>query len=116
MSRGAPRGRGTSNVDLDWESPAPQRPARATREKPAASPRRGGGKTGEVRIRVSNIPRNLDRRDIQEAFEDCGRVVSCELNRGTAFVTFKNGTDAKKAAQTFDRGELNGQTILVTID
>lgn len=85
------------------------------REKPG-SPRRAAVKSGEVRIRVSNIPRNLDRRDIMEAFEDSGRVVRCELDRGTAFVTFANATDAKKAAQTFDRGELNGQTILVAID
>mmetsp|Transcript_93536 Transcript_93536/g.241706 ORF Transcript_93536/g.241706 Transcript_93536/m.241706 type:complete len:102 (+) Transcript_93536:1-306(+) len=69
-----------------------------------------------ARIRVTNVPNNLDRRDIQEAFEDNGRVISCEVDRGVAVVIFERAADAKKAVQTFDRGELNGQTIYVTLD
>lgn len=69
---------------------------------------------GSCRIRVSNVPKNLNWRDIKEAFEDNGRVTRCEVERGVAWVTFENPTDAKKAVQTFDRGELNGQTIFVT--
>mmetsp|Transcript_126779 Transcript_126779/g.247077 ORF Transcript_126779/g.247077 Transcript_126779/m.247077 type:complete len:442 (-) Transcript_126779:147-1472(-) len=70
--------------------------------------------TGSSRIRVSNVPKNLNWRDIKEAFEDNGRVERCEVERGVAWVTFANPLDAKKAVQTFDRGELNGQTIFVT--
>jgi len=69
---------------------------------------------GSCRIRVSNVPKNLNWRDIKEAFEDNGRVTRCEVERGVAWVTFENPVDAKKAVQTFDRGELNGQTIFVT--
>jgi len=70
--------------------------------------------SGSCRIRVSNVPKNLDWRDIKEAFEDNGRVTRCEVERGVAWVTFESSLDAKKAVQTFDRGELNGQTIFVT--
>mmetsp|Transcript_83146 Transcript_83146/g.248083 ORF Transcript_83146/g.248083 Transcript_83146/m.248083 type:complete len:322 (+) Transcript_83146:1-966(+) len=96
LDRDAPRGGGAvrrASVDL----PAPPR-------------------VGEraCRIRVSNVPRNLDWRDIKEAFEDNGRVTQCEVERGVAWITFSRPSDAKKAVQTFDRGELNGQTIFVT--
>mmetsp|Transcript_183329 Transcript_183329/g.581366 ORF Transcript_183329/g.581366 Transcript_183329/m.581366 type:complete len:378 (+) Transcript_183329:760-1893(+) len=70
--------------------------------------------TSGTRIKVTNVPLDLDRRDIKEAFEDRGRVIRCEVDRGVAFVTFERAIDAKKAIQTFDRGELNGQTIFVS--
>lgn len=69
-----------------------------------------------TRIRVANVPRNLDTRDVKEAFEDVGTVVQCKVERGVAYVTFRSALVAKKAVQTFDRGELNGQTIYVTLD
>lgn len=108
--------------------PAARRVTRQVREPavdapqwPATPARSGGGATsggdrGGVtgRIRVSNVPKNLDWRDIKEAFEDQGRVTRCEVERGVAWITFENPLDAKKAVQTFDRGELNGQTIYVT--
>ena len=40
---------------------------------------------------------------------------SALCNGGTAFVTVTSSNDAKKAVQTFDHGELNGQTITVTL-
>lgn len=81
-----------------------------------ASHTSGGSTRGRAgcQIKVSNVPMNLDNRDIREAFEDNGRVVRCEVERGVAWVTFERAIDAKKAMQTFDRGELNGQTIFVT--
>merc|ERR1712217_548259 len=75
---------------------------------------KNGGGGGSSRIRVSNVPRNLDWRNIKEAFEDNGRVTRCEVENGVAWITFESLIDAKKAVQTFDRGELNGQTIFVT--
>lgn len=112
--------------DRDWRGPPEREPrwgtvtngaARAA-ARPAPPVSRvgsggGGGGTG-ARIKVSNVPRDLDQRDIREAFEDIGRVLSCEVARGTAWITFERAQDAKKAMMTFDRGELNGQTILVT--
>merc|ERR1712151_381296 len=82
-----------------------------------ASSRGGRSMAAESRsIQVSNIPRNLNRADIQEAFSDIGRVHRIELSRGTASITFETAAAAKKAVQTFDRGELNGQMIHVTFD
>eukprot|EP00971_Amphidinium_carterae_P235280 4668820-Amphidinium_carterae.1 len=68
------------------------------------------------RVKVTNIPRDLDPRDIKEAFEEeTGKIVECDVDRGTAFMTFKTPEAAKKAVETFDRGELNGQTIEVVL-
>jgi len=77
-----------------------------------APPPRGGS----TKVRVSNVPKNLDWRDIKEAFSDQGRVIRCEVDRGIAYLEFENAADAKKAVQTFDRGEMNGQTINVTVE
>eukprot|EP00927_Polykrikos_kofoidii_P075578 TRINITY_DN71877_c0_g1_i1.p1 TRINITY_DN71877_c0_g1~~TRINITY_DN71877_c0_g1_i1.p1 ORF type:complete len:374 (+),score=74.30 TRINITY_DN71877_c0_g1_i1:112-1233(+) len=69
------------------------------------------------RIKVSNIARDLDERDIKEAFEpQIGRVLNCVLENRTAFLTFGKPEHAQKAVDTFDRGELNGRTIAVTFD
>jgi len=97
----------------DWGS-APKREVRRVGASGDfdAAPR--GSSERSYRIRVSNVPKNLDWRDIKEAFEDNGRVTRCEVERGVAYVTFSSAADAKKAVQTFDRGELNGQTIYVT--
>ncbi|CAK9043139.1 Hypothetical protein SCF082_LOCUS24712 [Durusdinium trenchii] len=61
------------------------------------------------------VPKNLEDRDIKKAFEDIGRVTKCEVEHGVAIITFANSSHAKKAVQTFDRGELNGQTIYVSV-
>eukprot|EP00421_Protoceratium_reticulatum_P017097 CAMPEP_0168397802 /NCGR_PEP_ID=MMETSP0228-20121227/21252_1 /TAXON_ID=133427 /ORGANISM="Protoceratium reticulatum, Strain CCCM 535 (=CCMP 1889)" /LENGTH=499 /DNA_ID=CAMNT_0008411287 /DNA_START=12 /DNA_END=1508 /DNA_ORIENTATION=- len=101
---------GGANSDAEWGPPPRPGPRRVATE--ASAPARSG--TTGCRIRVSNVPKNLDWRDIKEAFEDNGRVTRCEVERGVAWVTFESAVDAKKAVQTFDRGELNGQTIFVT--
>lgn len=63
-------------------------------------------------IKVKNIPMDLDWRDIKGAFEaEAGKIDRCELNKGTAWITFTRPEDARKAVETFDRGELNGKTI-----
>lgn len=76
----------------------------------------GGGAHNGHRIRVANVPKNLDWREIKEAFEDSGRVVRCEVDRDIAWITFEDAKIAKKAVQTFDHGELNGQTIFVSLE
>lgn len=74
--------------------------------------RSGGG----CRICVRGIPRNLQSKDIQEAFEDTGYVSRCVLKDGVAWITYESPKDARKAVQTFDRGELNGKPIFVTLE
>jgi len=69
------------------------------------------------RIKVKNIPHDLDWRDIKGAFEsEAGKIARCELERGVAWITFNRPEDARKAVETFDRGELNGKTIEVSIE
>jgi len=68
------------------------------------------------RIKITNIPRDLNARDIRDAFEsEAGRIEQCQLDRGIAHITFSSSKAARKAVETFDRGELNGKTIEVTL-
>lgn len=69
------------------------------------------------RIKVANVPRDLAARDIKHAFEaEAGKTTSCELDRGIAYLSFVKPEDARKAVETFDRGELNGKIITVTLE
>mmetsp|Transcript_46743 Transcript_46743/g.111165 ORF Transcript_46743/g.111165 Transcript_46743/m.111165 type:complete len:378 (-) Transcript_46743:98-1231(-) len=96
-----------------WTAAPPAKRARM-RETPADWEPSSAGRGGRgFRIRVGNVPRNLDCYDLREAFQDVGRVNGCDVEAGTAYVWFDREIDAKKAVQTFDRGELNGQTITV---
>jgi len=89
-----------------------------------ADARRGSGWRNEHgdgpdprRIKVTNVPRGLEARDIQDAFEkEAGKTVSCELSRGTVMMTFVRAEHAAKAIDRFDRGELNGSVIRVALD
>mmetsp|Transcript_81551 Transcript_81551/g.243123 ORF Transcript_81551/g.243123 Transcript_81551/m.243123 type:complete len:331 (-) Transcript_81551:62-1054(-) len=68
------------------------------------------------RVKVSNIPPRLPKADICSAFEAAtGRILSFELEPGTAYITFSDPRHAAKAADTFDQGELNGNTIEVKV-
>jgi len=68
-------------------------------------------------IKVKNIPHDLDWRDIKGAFEaEAGKIARCELDKGVAWITFQHAEDARKAVETFDRGELNGKTIEVSME
>lgn len=111
---GAGSGRKTP-FDADWGA-TPK--GRAVQQAARESTRLGRPREAQIvgtQIRVMNVPRSLDCADIKEAFEDTGKVLKCEVERGVARVTFKNAADAKRAVNTFDRGELNGQTIFVTL-
>jgi len=83
-------------------SESPPAPSRTSRPEPSKS------------IKVKNIPGDLDLHDIKDAFEsEAGRIVHCEKEGSTAWITFESQRDAKKAVDTFDHGELNGKTIAV---
>lgn len=111
----APPARKPVTREVSPEAPPPRR--RTSREEKTAST---GGARGHssgsagCKIRVSNVPKGLEDSDIREAFEDVGAVKRCTVERGVAIVTFDSPSAAKKAVNTFDRGELNGQTIYVT--
>mmetsp|Transcript_19724 Transcript_19724/g.35422 ORF Transcript_19724/g.35422 Transcript_19724/m.35422 type:complete len:437 (+) Transcript_19724:3-1313(+) len=68
-------------------------------------------------VKVTNIPRDLEMQDIKDAFEqETGRITRCKMDRGTAWIAFSRPEHARKAVDTFDMGELNGQTIGVVLD
>jgi RNA recognition motif-containing protein len=68
-------------------------------------------------VKVSNIPRDVNMQDIKDAFEqETGKIARCKLDKGTAWIAFTKHSDARKAVDTFDRGELNGNTIGVVLD
>lgn len=92
---------------------APPRKRAREEEAPAGPGRAATSKN----IKVTNIPRDLDMQDIKDAFEaEAGRIAHCEMQRGTARIEFYNAKDARKAVDTFDRGELNGKTIEVVFE
>jgi len=106
-----PRPRATRAVARgDSREPPPQKRLRRNED---AAPDMSRAK----RIKVTNVPRDLGARDIKEAFEsEAGKTLTCELERGTCYITFSRAADAQKAVETFDRGELNGKMISVTLD
>lgn len=71
---------------------------------------------GPKSVKVTNVPLDLDWRDIKDAFEvEAGKIQHCELIRGIATLRFTSAEDAKRAVKMFDRGELNGRTIHVEL-
>merc|ERR1712203_193018 len=56
------------------------------------------------RVKVTNVPFDLDSRDIKEAFESAaGKIVSCDVDveRGCAWMLFARPEHARKAVATF---------------
>ena len=71
---------------------------------------------GSMSIIVTNIPRHLRAREIIKCFEaECGSTTKFELERGTAYITFKHAGNAQRAKAMFDGGEVNGNIISVSI-
>jgi len=67
-------------------------------------------------VKVTNIAKDLKARDVREAFEaETGKAASCELSKGTAYITFVRAGDAVKAVEAFHKGELNGKIISVVL-
>merc|ERR1712112_555968 len=117
------RGRGPRDAGFD-------RPKTSTRSQPYPPPerwdyndRRGGGRsaprpregTFNSRILVQNIPKDLDARDLEEAFLEVGRVHHVEMDGSRAWVVFSSSREALEAEHRYDGGQINKQTIRVSI-
>lgn len=106
----------------DDPSPPPRRAGEksrlASREEPPAKRRATErASAGVTKIKVTNIPKDVTDQDLRDAFEqETGKITRCRLQRGTAEISFSTAKAAKKAVDTFDRGELNGKTIRVMLD
>jgi len=77
----------------------------------------------EKRLYVGNLSYGSTESDVQELFEQAGRVVSCELvldkftsrSRGFAFVEMGTEDEAQKAVEMFNEYELQGRPLRVNI-
>lgn len=99
--------------------PPPTQGSTVTRTANLQPVRGGAGRydDGPRSVKVTNVPLDLDWRDIKDAFEvEAGKIHHCELNRGIALLRFASAEDAKRAVKMFDRGELNGRTIHVELE
>ena len=86
---------------------------------------RDDGKRSEMekRLYVGNLSYGSTESDVQELFEQAGRVVSCELvldkftsrSRGFAFVEMGTEDEAQKAVEMFNEYELQGRPLRVNI-
>lgn len=65
----------------------------------------------ETRVYLGNIPRDVDRRDIENFFYGYGDIAEIKLMCGFAFVEFKNARDAKDAVQDLDGKKMLGERI-----
>mmetsp|Transcript_90554 Transcript_90554/g.163389 ORF Transcript_90554/g.163389 Transcript_90554/m.163389 type:complete len:431 (-) Transcript_90554:457-1749(-) len=92
------------------------RPPPKAKARTSAAVKTEAKSTGPKTVKVTNIPKELKAADVREAFEaETGKISLCELSKGTCMITFKNSKDAQKAVATFDKGELNGKIISVSL-
>ena len=74
-----------------------------------------------TKLFVGSLPWSVDDRQLQNAFESHGTVVSAKVikdretgrSRGFGFVEMENPADAKKAIQALNDSELDGRNIVV---
>jgi len=69
------------------------------------------------KVKVTNLPFDLDENDITKAFEkEAGRIVDCwSENKGSIVMIFERAQDAQTAVDTYHKGELNKRTIDVEL-
>uniref|UniRef100_A0A7R9VIA3 RRM domain-containing protein n=1 Tax=Chlamydomonas euryale TaxID=1486919 RepID=A0A7R9VIA3_9CHLO len=75
-----------------------------------------------TRVRVANIHRDVTRTDLQELFQECGTLISCDFDQkgsgnhnGSATVVFKFPEDAREAVKVYNNVMLDGVPLSVTV-
>jgi RNA recognition motif-containing protein len=63
------------------------------------------------KVKVTNIPYDVTWRDVKEAFAKTAPVERCDVEKGEATILFKNHSDAVKAINTYNGGNMNGRVI-----
>lgn len=66
-------------------------------------------------VKVTNIPYDLAWKDVKDAFSSAGEIERCDVQKGTAWITFYDTQGAQKALKDYDGGEMNGRTIRVSL-
>ena len=64
-------------------------------------------------IKVQNIPFDLTWKDIKEAMSEVGKIERCIVEEGEATLWFATHTEANRAVQTYNGGDMNGRKIRV---
>ncbi|CAF0767543.1 unnamed protein product [Rotaria sordida] len=74
----------------------------------------------QVEIFVGNIHRDISKHDLEDIFENYGRVVRCELKQGASnfassygFLEFESGSDAEAAIKGENGREHQGKSFIV---
>jgi RNA recognition motif-containing protein len=62
-------------------------------------------------IKVTNIPYEVHWRDVKDAFARLVPVERCDVDKGVATVVFKSRSDAQRAIDTYNGGNMNGRVI-----
>eukprot|EP00746_Dinoflagellata_sp_MGD_P161782 gnl/MRDRNA2_/MRDRNA2_89059_c0_seq1.p1 gnl/MRDRNA2_/MRDRNA2_89059_c0~~gnl/MRDRNA2_/MRDRNA2_89059_c0_seq1.p1 ORF type:complete len:389 (+),score=85.03 gnl/MRDRNA2_/MRDRNA2_89059_c0_seq1:89-1255(+) len=84
---------------------------------PPAKQRQPRQEKGTRDVRVAGIAPSLSSRAVREAFESsAGPVESFSLKNGVAWLSFTKPGDAVRAVEMFNQGQLNGRTIVVTLE
>jgi len=74
-----------------------------------------------MKIYVSNFPRTITEKDLQQTFESFGQVTSasivkdrfCGWSRGFGFVEMPSDTEARRAIDSLNGKGLQGRTLFV---
>ncbi|CAK7902406.1 hypothetical protein CAAN1_18S02938 [[Candida] anglica] len=65
------------------------------------------------KIFVRPLGYEAEQEQVEAHFADCGPISEVQLMRGFAFVTFENTEDAKKAVDTLEGSDFQGQQLQV---
>lgn len=79
------------------------------------STRDGLGDSRTKTVKVTNIPYDLAWKDVRDAFSSAGEIERCDVQKGTAWITFYDTHGAQKALRDYDGGDMNGRTIRVSL-
>ena len=74
------------------------------------------------RIRIDNLPLNIDRYLLEKAFRDFGCIDYCRVveddhgeSKGYGFIDFASKDSAINAVKRMDRAKFNGREVQVTL-
>ncbi|KAK4142969.1 uncharacterized protein C8A04DRAFT_29369 [Dichotomopilus funicola] len=100
-----------------------QKSTKATRGANKPTPAKGAGQTGESKIMVSNLPRDVSEAQIKEYFsQSVGQVKKVEIaygpggqSRGNAHVTFQHADGASKAFASLNGLLIDNKPVKVEV-
>jgi polyadenylate-binding protein len=79
-------------------------------------------KSPGYRIRIDNLPLNIDNYLLEKTFRDYGRIEYCRVveddhgvSKGYGFVEFASKDSAIEAVKRLDRAYFNGREVQITL-